>query len=152
MAVKIMVDSNVHDKVAADPVFKARIAQCQQAGSIELLTTHVQADDLANVPPNRDIGQATAINAERTSTSAAAWDVSRWDEADWGRKTVHKAFAGLASGNPKHVPDALIGVTAQTKADIFVTEDDRFRRHMQQLGVPTMSAQQLFAYLKTLPP
>jgi hypothetical protein len=149
----IMLDSNVHDLVAKDATLKALIEQCQRDGRIRVLSTHIQADQLAAIPAERDIGQAVAVRSDHIPTSAAAWDVSRWDEAHWGSDAANNAFNKLAIGNPKHAADALIGVTALSEADILVTNEKKgFRNRFARLGsnVRVMSTMEFHAFLKTL--
>jgi hypothetical protein len=152
MPKKIMFDSDVHDAIAADAELKQLIVDCQRDGRIELMSTHVQADQLAQIPLDRDIGQATAVQAEQIPTSAGVWDVSRWGSAHWGTEAANIAVAKLSKNKSAHVEDGLIGATALSEADVLVTNDKRFRRRAKAAfgSFKVLSSDELKDYLKSL--
>ena len=123
MTTQIMLDSMVHDVIASDKHFKNLIEKLSSLGKIEFLSTHIQAGQLANIPRERDIGQASAVDARQIGTAVFVFDHSFFDVDRFGTDEANDAFAKLQINNPKHIPDAMIGVTALTDADIFVTDD-----------------------------
>jgi hypothetical protein len=147
---RIMFDSNAYDAIAADGAIMALIEHHRERGCIVVLETHVQADELAKIPPHKDIGQSNAVAAQRIPTTGAAWDVSKWDQAQWGSDATNRTITDLTSGNPKHIEDALIGATALDSVDILVTNDGRLRNKLLTSKLRVMSSADFAAYLRSL--
>jgi hypothetical protein len=152
MPERIIADTNVHDGVAEDPNLQQLITRCEDAGLIAFSTTHLQLGELAEIPDDRDIGQAAAINAEKIGPSVVVWGHSKWDEDRFGSPETNAAFNAIQKSNPKHTKDAMIGATATTDADILVTNDARFRKKFEALGtnVKAMSSAELVIHLTAL--
>ena len=153
MVTRVMCDSMVHDAVARnDWNLKHLIEQCRAAGHVVFKTTRVQLMQLARIPVHKDIGQASAINAERIGISMFFCGLSRVGEDRLGGPAIKSAFEALRTGNPKHSPDALIGITALTDADILVTDERDFRNRFRRLctRVQTMSSAEFAWYLASL--
>jgi predicted nucleic acid-binding protein len=149
--VRIILDTQIYDAVAANPALKDLIEQHCKNGKIIVLTTHVQLEELQDIPPHRDIGQTRAVDAKRTGTSVFVLDHSFLDEDRLGSPESSEAFARLQIG-AKHTKDAMIGATAVTDADILVTDDAPFRRRFKKLEsrVRVMSSEEFFSYLSAL--
>jgi len=149
---RVILDSQIHDIVAADASLKQLIERCQSAGHITVLSTHVQGEELGKIPPHKDIGQATTVGAEQIGTSVFVLDYSYLDLDQLGTPAADAAFAQLQIGNLKHTEDAMIGTTALTDADILVTNDQKFRKGFEKLGstVKVMSAAEFSTYLAGL--
>jgi predicted nucleic acid-binding protein len=79
-------------------------------------------------------------------------DYSRLDEDRLGSAETNSAFAAIQNGNLKHTEDAMIGATALIEADIFVTNDEKFRRKfiMLKSNVKIMSFAEFSSYLSSL--
>ncbi|MBI3702717.1 MAG: hypothetical protein HY244_02415 [Rhizobiales bacterium] len=148
-----MLDTDIHDTIAVDEEFARRIKQCQAAGHITLQSTHIQQEEIADIPTDRDIGQANVVDTQRIGASVLVWGKSLWGEDRWGTKDMNEAFVQLQKGNLKHTEDAMIGVTALTDADILVTNDQRFRTKFQSLTsrVIVMSSEEFAAFLQKFP-
>lgn len=131
-----MLDSNVHDLIAADQavlrVLRERIAE----GSIKLVSTHVQRDELSRAPePKRAALMAIYGLTENVSTAGAVWDVSSWDECSWGSDEGNASIAALTGGNAKHAEDALIAATASCEADVLVTNETRLAAKIRRANI-----------------
>jgi hypothetical protein len=149
---RVMLDSHIYDAVAANPALKQKIERCQANGHITLLSTHIQAEELARIPPERDIGQASAVDTESIGTSVFVLDYSYLDVDRLGTPEADNAFSQLQINNPKHTEDAMIGATALTDADILVTNDIGFRKRFKKLGskLRIMSGSEFENYLAGL--
>jgi hypothetical protein len=152
MVIRVICDSNIHDAIAADAKLKQLVDQCQATGRITFKITHVQLGELAEIPSDRDIGQANAINAERIGPSIFVLGHSRLDEDRLGTAETNSAFAAIQKGSPRHTEDAMIGATALTDADILVTNDGNFSKKFEALGtnVKVMSSVEFAIYLAGL--
>jgi predicted nucleic acid-binding protein len=149
MTKRVICDTNVHDAVAVDPGFKRLIERAVADGHIALSTTHVQLTELSKIPPRNDIGQASAIGANRTGTAVFVLDYSRLDEDRLGTPQTNAAFEAIRQGNPRHTEDAMIGATAFADADILVTDDTKFRKRFEALNSPVevMSSVEFASYI-----
>jgi hypothetical protein len=148
-----MCDTMVHDAAARNEFnLKRLIDECIAAEVISFETTRVQVEQLGRIPPGSDIGQALAIPAKRTGLSMFFCGWSRLGEDRLGGPEVASAFQTLQAGNPKHGPDALIGITALTEVDVFVTNDRTLGKRFKKLGsmVKTMSPAEFASYLAGL--
>ena len=150
MVKRVMCDCMVHDAVAGDSNLKQLIDQCRAAGHIVFKTTRVQLKELSQIPFHRDIGQATAIDAERIGTSVFVCGYSRCGEDRLAGSAIYAVFAAILKGNPKqHFDDAMIGATAFSDADILVTNDGDFGKKFKKLNtsVQVMSSGEFASYL-----
>jgi hypothetical protein len=132
---RIMLDSNVHDLIAANSAvldaIQARIAD----GRLKLVSTHIQRDELSLAPKPKRAG-LLAINdlAECVSTNGAMFDVSRFDECNWGSDDTNAAMVAMMAGNTEHAEDALIVATAAELADVLITNDVRLKSKTDRAG------------------
>ncbi len=132
---RIMLDSNVHDLVAADHAVLSAIQERIADGRLKFVSTHVQRDELSLAPePKRAALMAIYELAESVSTTGAVWDVSSWDECSWGTNEVNASIVAIMAGNQKHAEDALIGATASGEADALVTNEARLASKIKRAG------------------
>jgi predicted nucleic acid-binding protein len=152
MPVRVMIDTHIYDVVAADSEMKALIERRQLDGQIKLISTHIEAGELAKIPGDRDIGQATAVNTERVGAAVFVLDYSKLDEDRLGTEEANSAFSQIQKNNLRHTEDAMIGATALIEVDILVTDDDRFKRKFAALksDIKMMSADEFGIYLRSL--
>ncbi|WP_315737550.1 MULTISPECIES: hypothetical protein [unclassified Bradyrhizobium] len=132
---RIMLDSNVHDLVAADQVVIGAIQERIADGQLTLVSTHVQRDELSLAPePKRAALLEIYGLAGKVSTTGAIWDVSEWDECSWGRNAVNASIVAHMAGNTKHAEDALIAATAADESDVLVTNETRLAARIHRAG------------------
>jgi len=132
---RIMLDSNVHDLVAADQPVLCAIRRRLAEGRLTLVSTHVQRDELSLAPePKRGALLAIYGLAGNVSTTGAVWDVSKWDESGWATDAVSASIVAMMSGNQNHAEDALIAATAAGEADVLVTNETRLASKIQRAG------------------
>jgi hypothetical protein len=91
-----MIDTMIHDALVAHPEGKALLDRLTTPGEVALVTTHLQQDQLGGIPDDKKRNLATAIKAHKLPTVAAVWDVSRWDEAEWGSTDTNTLVEALA--------------------------------------------------------
>jgi predicted nucleic acid-binding protein len=134
-AMRIMLDTNVHDLIAADHGVRDAILKRIEYGQLRLVSTHIQRDELARAPgPKRDALLAIYGLAEKVPTTGAMFDVSCFDEASWGTDEASVSTVALMAGNHKHAEDALIAATASNEADVLVTDDTRLASKIPRAG------------------
>jgi hypothetical protein len=132
---RIMLDSNVHDLIVADMAAKDEIVKGIKGGRLKLISTHIQRDELTCAPdPKRDVLLAIYELAEPVPTKGAIWDVSRWDECEYGSETTNTSLDKMMDGNQRHAEDALIASTAGS-ADVFVTNDQQLASKIGRSGI-----------------
>jgi hypothetical protein len=75
---RLMLESNVHDLVAADPAVRAAIVSGINSGRLTLISAHIQRDELTRAPEAKREGLLDVYRlAEIEKTTGAVWDVSR---------------------------------------------------------------------------
>jgi hypothetical protein len=121
--IKIMLDSNVHDKVIAVPGFVDRMRAAIETGHIKIVTTHIQRDELGRIPDPAKRSAALDVPGTVTATAGAIWNVSRWDQARFGEGASDIKYTDIFKGNPRDIEDALITITAASEADVLVTQE-----------------------------
>jgi hypothetical protein len=126
---KLMLDTNCYDQVIKIPGFLINMNSLTQAGKIEILSTHVQEDELNRIPDLKKRAAVLSIPRKLISTSGAIYDISKYGQARYGSGKIYNVDLGTVKrGNPNNAEDALIALTAAHEVDVFVTEDVRLRK------------------------
>jgi predicted nucleic acid-binding protein len=149
---RVMLDSNVHDRLEADQAVLGILREHIAEGRIKLVSTHVQRDELSLAPePKRTALMAIYGLTESVSTTGAVWDVSRWGECSWSTDEESASIVALMAGNANHAEDALIAATAASEAEVFVTNDARLASKIQRanLSVKVWSWDEFVASLRS---
>jgi hypothetical protein len=137
-----MVDTMIFDALVADAAGRASVLAAITEGRLLLRTTHIQEDQLADIPDAVKVAEVNEIPREVVPTSVMVWGVSRWGMADWGGSADYEAIRHEG----RHVQDAIIGATAATKADVLVTEDKRLRSRATARQIAVWSMADLIAW------
>jgi rRNA-processing protein FCF1 len=133
---QFLIDSHIHDRIIDVPSALDLVTKLVRNGTIRLLTTHVQADELARTPDEQRRAALMAVPAERVLAYGFVLDTSRLDEARLGESGP---IESLRRGNPVHTEDALIGASAQYENATLVTEDRTLRFRAGEQGIPVLS-------------
>ena len=129
---KIMLDTNIYDKIITTSGMTERLNQLSKDGKITILCTHIQEDELANIPNEQKRKLIEEIIKIKVPTNGMVWDVSRWDEATFGNgSSIGFGIDDIRSPSKNHTGDSLIATTAARDAEIFVTDDIRLTNRMQ---------------------
>jgi len=132
---KIMLDTNQYDKLLKAPVTYVRLLELQRQGEIELLTTHIQRDEILAVDDPEKRGRLEALlgQARVIGTRGVVVGVSRVGLATLGDDKDHALIEHIRSRAWKRkTKDALIVATATKDADLLVTDDDRLTRRLER--------------------
>jgi hypothetical protein len=135
---KYLLDSMIYDQLLNDRKCYDLIIQKCKEGSIEILITHVQLDQLKATPDLNKrqslLSIVANIPSRKISTAGAVWGMSKWDEAKWGPGAGDVQISDITNGNLRHNADGLLVATAAAEADVFVTEEKRLPRKVQRLN------------------
>lgn len=144
----------IYDRVAADPDLRALIERRQFEGRIVLQSTNIEARQLAAIPPERDVGQASIVQTEQIGTAVFVLGISVLSQDCISDKNdpASVAFDELQKRNPKHTADALIGATAHVRADILITDDSSFFARFKRLQstVRVMKTAEFRSFLRAM--
>lgn len=134
---RIMLDTMIYDKIIETPGMTEQLNQLSMEGKIEILSTHIQEDELAAIPDKQKRTAVQAIRRREVPTSGAIWNVSKWGKATWGDGSSGGiAIADIRSPCKGHSHDALIGTTAARDVDVLVTDDGRLANRMRASKSP----------------
>lgn len=144
---RFMVDTNVFDSLLDGTILISAIDG-------PLYSTSIQRNELEAIP---DVARRTALlkafhSTIRLNTPAAVWDVSSWDEANFGTEEQNEfveAFAAelrAADHSSRKRPkdpvinsmrDALIALTAREHGLVLVTSDRNLEMLAKSRGLAT---------------
>lgn len=143
-----MLDSNAFDALALDDQVRSVVSSAVERGTLDLVVTHVQMDELDATPdPKRAALRRLTVSA--TYTSGFVFDVSRMDMAALSTDEEAAIFDAVTGGNRRHGKDALILLTARREGIAVVTNDERLLKHCATQAVETMTPAELLARLAT---
>jgi hypothetical protein len=130
-----MIDANIVHALSADPDTLAMLTKLLVSGTVQLLITHLQGDQLSKAPPHI---RKTARTLDLTiiNTDGVVWDVSKLDRSDWADETTKKRMSrvqGMKKRSSKQWVDTLISVTAMGGADVYVTNDKQVRNAVKRI-------------------
>jgi predicted nucleic acid-binding protein len=138
-----LLDANIFNRLVDRNVDPAALR-----GKGRIFVTHVQRDELAATRSSERAAALLAIfdavEQRRVPTSAAAWGVSKFGEADFGDANgmVAPMMASLErrnGGKRNNLQDVLLAVTAHAHRLILVTEDADLRAVMVEHGGASLS-------------
>ena len=136
---RYLLDSNIFDKLVDEPGASEIAKRAAASGTTELITTHVQADEIAatsNVARREQLLVALSL-ARQEPTLGFVLGYSRLGEA---RLSESEPFESLRAGDDRltRTRDALISSTAQYEGATLVTEDADMRARASAAGIPAI--------------
>ncbi|MCB9379714.1 MAG: bifunctional DNA primase/polymerase [Acidimicrobiaceae bacterium] len=147
---KLMLDTNVIDKLAADPELVDLLSLSAQRGEIQLLVTHLQIDEVLEIGDHARARREALLQvlanlpAERVPTYGFLLDRSRLDHAALASDNHAALFRELTRSNPRHHEDVLILLTAAWLYADLVTENRKDLAKMAaRIGVAVFDTQGL---------
>ena len=148
---RFMLDSNIFDKLVDEPGAFELATRLVECGAVELLTTHVQADEIEATPNaerRRELLEVLTL-ARHEPTLGFVLDYSRLGAA---RLSEAEPIEILRAGdNPlARTRDALISNTAQCEGATLVTEDVGMRGRATASGIPALAWTEFRARLQVL--
>ena len=136
MANRFLLDSMIHDKLVDEPRALQLAADLAANGSLVLLSTHIQRDEIAKTPDKERATLLSSVPVEFVPTYGIVAGISRVGMA---RLSESEPFETLRGGNLDHTEDALIAATAHYEDATLVTEDQTLASRARKQDVPVLS-------------
>lgn len=146
---RYLVDSNIFDKIEATPGALDLVRRLTDGRKIELVTTHIQEDEIAGIADAERRERIDEIPRTDVPTYGFVLDVSRLGMARLGEEAPIET---IRSGNwAKYTKDALIAATSQFDGLTLVTEDKRLANvARRELKVDVWDWPHLWTHLQKL--
>ena len=129
---KLMLDTQIYDLIVTIHGLVERINCLTAEGKITLLCTHIQNDELTNIPDQRKRAEVSRIKRQQVTTAGAVYGTSKYGAATYGDGSLSGvSLHQIRSKSKKHIRDALIATTAARDADVLVTEDRRLAKRVR---------------------
>jgi predicted nucleic acid-binding protein len=155
---RVIIDSNIADKLEADPEARGLRDSLVDAQRLEILHTAIQAEEVACTPQERkrDDKLAALHETERTEEVGFFLDVSHLDEAVFGTPEEIEFVASVrgtrtASTTDKKwlnkTRDGIIAASAVHAGAILVTENETDFRAAEERGLVVWRFAQFRAWL-----
>jgi len=153
---RVVLDSNGVDPLVDQPGAIEVIDAAIRDGEIEILGTHILADELAATanPARRSMLQQILAHTTPTNTAGFVFGVSKFNQAEFSSDTDVDRVAHLTAGRTdgKHINDALLALTAGSHGVTLVTADKGLTGRARALGIEVLHPQALLAELGFPPP
>jgi predicted nucleic acid-binding protein len=144
VADRYLIDSNIHDKLVDTPGALELADQLVRRGTVSLLGTHIQADEVAAIPDPERARLLASVPVEAVPTFGAVYGLSRFGMARFGDS---EQIESLRRGNPDHTKDALIAATAKYEDATLVTEDATLAKRARSEGIAVIAWNDFYARL-----
>ena len=141
---QIALDTNVYNRVGATWGLTRRIRRLTNAGTLTILTTHVQEDQLAGAPWWKRVRIARIPRVD-VPTSDFVIGHSRLGRARLGTGEPFEQIRGTTT----HTEDGLIGATAFAEDAVLVTEDRRLQSRASEAGVEVWTFTQFAEWVRS---
>ena len=121
----LLLDGNIYNKLRDDLEARTALADRVQAGEVRVFATPIVIDEL-NESPFRGIPNCFHVDLEPESVVVLGY--ARFGMARLGNGEVFAAHRGAS----KKTKDAIMADSADSLADLFVSEDSRCRKRLSQ--------------------
>jgi hypothetical protein len=124
---RVLLDTNVYDKLALDTERRARIANLVAAQRLLVIATPIIVDELA-LSPLGGLPDWFPVVVEPENVTVLGF--ARLGMARLGEGDVYTKHRGAS----KNIKDGIVADSADALADILVSEDARCRRRMTEIS------------------
>lgn len=124
---KVLLDSNIYNRLQRDPPTIETLRTACDAGDVQVIVTPKIVAELSDGPFG---GVPDWFHTELIAESVMVVDHSFIGWCYLGSGEVYERHRG----NSNKVPDAIIADTADSSADILVSEDRRCRERLRQIS------------------
>lgn len=147
---RVFLDTNGFDVLAADEETLALVEAMVAAGKLELVTLPYVLSEVAAIP-NREKAERLLRLTTAPDLPVAVWGVTAWGEAVWGDHQLAATFEDATGEHlDKHYVDAQGLVTAQRLGLPLVTADKLLLKKAQRNGVPSMTPSDLLDQVRQM--
>ena len=108
---KIMFDTNANDAAALDSDYRELLCWAQDKKKIELITTHIQIDQIDAIPDRNKKQTVYGINVSAGTTETYGF-IPGLSREGWASEGEFEEFIGNKEHNYRNLSDALIAATA----------------------------------------
>jgi predicted nucleic acid-binding protein len=130
-----MLDTMIFDHIVADDAFTEAVREAASDGSITIVTTHIQEDQIVAIPDDEKRKAILRIVRRVVPTTGFALDVSRLGMARLADEETSATIERIGRRHLRTVRDALIAASAHDEADAIVTEDKTLRKRIRREGL-----------------
>lgn len=146
---RFSVDTNIFDRIDESAETIELVRRAVEAGLIQLVSTHVQRDELADIADPVKRERVARIPTSDVATYGFVIGLSRLGMARLSDAPPYDAMTG--GNRRKYARDALIALTAQFEGTVLVSEDRQLRnRSESELGVEAWTWQRFREHLESL--
>ena len=142
-----LLDTNAYDPIINDPSFSSTVEAACAVGVVELLLTHVQRDELFEIPDDEKRRRALSLPHVLVSTYGMILDVSRLGLARLGEP---ERIEAIRNSSMRHSHDALLATTAQQEGAVLVTNERRLTNFAQREGITVWSSARFRKHIERL--
>jgi hypothetical protein len=132
---RFMLDTMVFDHIVADAAFAEVVRDAVRSGSITIVTTHIQEDQIAAIPDEEKRTAISRIPRRVVPTTGFVLDVSRLGMARLADEEPSETIERIGRREMRNVKDALIAASTHDEADALVTEDQTLRKRTRREGL-----------------
>lgn len=130
-----MLDTIIFDRIVDDPAFAKVVRDAALSDSIMIVTTHIQEDQIADIPDDEKRAAISRIPRNVVATTGVALGVSRLGMAKTADDDTSATMERMGQRHLKNTKDALIAASACEQADVIVTEDKTLRHRIRRKGL-----------------
>ncbi|SFL65988.1 hypothetical protein [Pelosinus propionicus] len=162
-SVKMMIDTNIYDKLFEDDISRDRLIEQIKTGNIKLYSNKIiegelEAIDLNRYPEKTDKKEwlLKFLNefTENVATEVFAYDVvgSGYDESKWISSENEKLYSNIKpDGDPKNdIKDRIIALTANADVDILVTNDHIKQSVEEVISIKVLDYKNFIDYINNI--
>ncbi len=132
---RFMLDTMVFDRIVADAAFGEAVRAAVRSGSITIVTTHIQEDQIAAIPADEKRNAIMRIPRRVVPTTGFVLDVSRLGMARFADEETSATIERIGRRHLRTVKDALIAASTHDEAEALVTEDQMLRKRIRREGL-----------------
>lgn len=143
----VLLEGNIYNKLEHDLCTRERILRLSESNAIRVIVTPKVKDELEHEgSPFHGIPDWFPVHLE--NEAVVIFDHAHLDQADLGEGEVCSEHLGTS----KQVSDAMIADSADTRADVLVTEDERFWKRLNEISesCQAMKYEEFTAWLERL--
>ncbi len=132
---RFMLDTMIFTHIVGDAAFAKVVRDAASSGSITIVTTHVQEDQIADNPDAEKREAISRIPRAVVPTTGFALGVSKLGMAGLADEETSATIERIGQRHLKNTKDALIAASARDEADAIVTDDKTLRKRIRREGL-----------------
>jgi len=114
---RFMLDTMIFDHIVVDDAFAGAVQEAARSGSITIVTTHIQEDQISEIPDDEKRKAISRIPRDIVPTTGFALDVSRLRMARLADEVTSATIERIGRLHLRTVRDALIAASARDEAE-----------------------------------